>query len=133
MDNKANIQHKKLMHLEDNMVTFGVYNAETLEKLVNTVHIMHNNTTPNEKLFAGDFSSAFTSYINQKRVQHYTINTVLYLRTLKEKYVKLYEEFIMQLCIYMKAIRVLAKGYLPISLITILRLQGFLDKIKIAV
>ena len=36
------------MHLGDIMVMYRVYNAETLENLVNTVHIMHN-TTPNEK------------------------------------------------------------------------------------
>ena len=27
------------------MVMYGVYNAETLEKLINTVHQMHNITT----------------------------------------------------------------------------------------
>ena len=31
MENKANIQHNKLMHLEDSMVMYGVYNTETLE------------------------------------------------------------------------------------------------------
>ena len=60
MEMKANIQHEKLMYLEDIMVMYGVYNTKTLEKLVNTVHIMHNKTTPNEKLFAGDINSAFT-------------------------------------------------------------------------
>ena len=39
----------------------------------------------------------------------------------------------MQLCIYAKAIRILAKGYLPISLITPLRLQGILDEVKTAI
>ena len=78
MENKANKQHNKFMHLEDTMVMYGVYNAEILEKLVNTVHIMHNNTTPNKKLFAGDFSSAFTWYINQRGVQHYAI-TLFYI------------------------------------------------------
>ena len=52
---------------------------------------------------------------------------------LREKYVKMYEEFIMQLSIYVKAIRILAKGYLPITLITSLRLQKILDKVKTAV
>ena len=37
------------MHLENTMVMYGVYNAETLEKLVNTVLIIHNKTTPNKK------------------------------------------------------------------------------------
>ena len=32
---------------------YGIYNTETLEKLINTVHHIHNNTLPNEKVFAG--------------------------------------------------------------------------------
>ena len=32
MDNKADIQCNKLMHLENSMLMYGVYNAETLEK-----------------------------------------------------------------------------------------------------
>ena len=52
METKANIQCDNLMHLEDTMVMYGVYNAETLEKLVTTVNIMHNNTTQNEKKYS---------------------------------------------------------------------------------
>ena len=33
MENKVNLQQNKLIHLEDSMVMFGVYNAETLEKI----------------------------------------------------------------------------------------------------
>ena len=97
MEAKANIQDKKLMHLEDTVVMYGVYNAETLEKVVNAVHIMHNKTTPNEILFAGDFSSVFTWFINQRGVQHYAVNPLLFMRTLIEKYVIMYEKFIVQL------------------------------------
>ena len=35
------------------MVMYSIYNAETLENLINTVHQMHNTMTLNEKLFAG--------------------------------------------------------------------------------
>ena len=128
METKANIQCNRLIHLEDSMVMYGVYKAKTTEKLVDTVHKMHNTTTPNKRLFTGDFSKAFTWYVNRQGVQHYAINLLL-----REKYVKMYEEFIMQLCIYAKAIRILAKGYLPISLITLLRLQEIMDDIKTAI
>ena len=47
------------MHLEDSMVMYGVYNADTLEKLINTVHQMHDSTTPSERLFAGELNTAF--------------------------------------------------------------------------
>ena len=45
MDNKATIQHNKLMQLENSMLMFGVYDMETLEKLINTVHNIHNTTS----------------------------------------------------------------------------------------
>ena len=51
MDSKITIQYNKLMHVEDSMVMYGIYNAETLEKLIYTVHYIHNITSPNKKLF----------------------------------------------------------------------------------
>ena len=53
METKFNIQHNKLIHLEDSVVMYGVYNAETLENLINTVNQMHNAATPNERLLTG--------------------------------------------------------------------------------
>ena len=55
---------------------------------------------------------------------------MLYLRTIKNKYIEIYNEFISQLHIYTKAVRILAKGYLLISLITPLKLQKILNSIK---
>ena len=49
---------------------------------------------------------------------------------IKDKYIKIYNEFISQLRIYAKAVRILAKGYLPILLITPLKLQEILDSVK---
>ena len=59
METKVNILCNKFMHLEDSMVMYGVYNAETLEKLINAVHTMHNGTTLNERLFAGELNMSF--------------------------------------------------------------------------
>ena len=58
------------------MVIYGVYNAKTLEKLVKTVHEVHNTTTLNEKLFTGGLSTAYTWYVNNNRVHHYAINSL---------------------------------------------------------
>ena len=41
MDSRTTIQHNKLMQLENSMLMYGVYDAEMLEKLINTVHNMH--------------------------------------------------------------------------------------------
>ena len=55
MDSKTTIQYNKLMHLKDSMVMYSIYNATTLENLKNTVHHIHNFTSPIEKLFAEQF------------------------------------------------------------------------------
>ena len=130
---KVNIQHNKLIHLENSIGMYGLYNAETFEKLINIIHEMHNITTPNERLITGTLSTAFTWYINKNGVHQYAINLLLYLRTLREKYVKMCEEFMMQLCMYAKAIRILAKGHLPISLISPSKLQEILTAVKNAI
>ena len=74
IDNQATIQHNKLIHLEDYMVMYGIYNAETLENLIHTVHCMRNFTMEIEKVFAGQLNTAYTWYINAPGMQHYAID-----------------------------------------------------------
>ena len=52
---------------------------------------MHKITTPNERLFAGKLGFTFTWYLTKEGINHFAINTLLYLRTSREKYVKMYE------------------------------------------
>ena len=122
MSIKTDIQRNKLMHLENTIVMYGVYNAETLERLVQTVHALHSRQTLYENLFAGKTSAAYEYYSQmhyEQGTQYYAINAVLYLTIIKDKYIEIYNEFISQLHIYAKAVKILAKGYLPISLITL--------------
>ena len=42
MNNKADIQCNKLLKLENTMLMYGIYNADTLEKLINTVWEIYN-------------------------------------------------------------------------------------------
>ena len=51
----------------------------------------------------------------------------------REKYVKMYKEFIMQLYMYAKVIRILAKRYPPISLVTPLKLKEILNVVKVTI
>ena len=128
-----NAQRNRLMHLENNLVMYRIYNAETLEKLVKTVHAIHSRQWLLEGLFTGQHIVAYEMYSQMhsaQGIQHYVINSMLYLCRIKDKYIKIYNEFISQLQIYSKAVRILAKGYLPISLVTPLKLQGILDLIK---
>ena len=54
MNEKANIQHNKPMKLYNSMLMYGIYNAETLEKLIKTVQGIHNTTSSYENLFVGE-------------------------------------------------------------------------------
>ena len=132
MDNKVNIQHNKLMMLENSMLMYGLYHVETLEKLITTVHNMHNITSSHERLFEGQHNpSVFkTLYEHSLGLHHYSINSLLYLRTIQDKYIMLYRELITQLHIYASAIRFLAKGYLPNTLIMLVKLKEILTTVK---
>ena len=79
-----------------------IYNAETLEKHIDTVHQIHNTASSHERLFAGQQSSLTlrSLYANALGLQHYSIYSLFYLRTVQDKYIALYKELITQLCIH---------------------------------
>ena len=114
------------------MLMYGIYNAETLEKLINTVQEIHNVTSSHEKLFAGEHNPTIFRllYMDALGIQQYAFNSLLFLRVIQDKYISLYRELITQLQSYVSAIRVLMKGYLPTILITSSKLQGILAEVK---
>ena len=81
------------------MLMYSVYNSETLEKLTNAVHHIHNITSSHERLFAGQQSSLTlrSLYTNTLGLHNYPINSLLYFRTVQDKYIALYKELITQL------------------------------------
>ena len=120
MNNEVNFQSNKLLKLDNTMLMYGIYNVETLEKLINTVQDIHNVTSSDERLFAGEHDPALFRllYMNALGVQQYVFNSLLFLRVVQDKYISLYKELITQLKSYISAIRILAKGYLPTTLFT---------------
>ena len=122
MSNQADIQCSKLIKLDNTMLMYGIYNAETLEKLINTVQEIHN-VTSHEKLFAGEHNPTFFRllYMDALGIQQYAFNSLLFLGVIQDKYISLYWELI---------IRMLWKGYLPTTLITPSKLQGILAEVK---
>ena len=126
-------QRNKLMHLENSLIMYGVYNVETLSKLVKTAQVLHSHQSLVDQLFAGQQVAAYQIYSRMQGacgVQHYVTNALLYLYTIKEKYIAVYNEFITELQIYAKVVRILAKGYLPISLVIPYKLQEILNSVK---
>ena len=89
------------------MIMYGINNSDTLTALIKTVHNMQNTTTWKERTFAGKLYQMYQVYLNEEGAHNFAINSVLFLTTMREKYVKMYERFIEELKTYSKAIRIL--------------------------
>ena len=95
------------------------------------VHKMNNRSVWYEKFYAGHVNKWFEMYLASQGANYYAIHSLLYLRTIQEKYIKMYERFVNQLKEYSHAIRILSKGYLPISLLPPLKLAKILQEVKL--
>ena len=56
----------KIYYLENSMIIYGIYNAETVEKIVNTSQKIHNKTTWNERLFSAKHDSWYIVIYHKK-------------------------------------------------------------------
>ena len=90
MERKADILCNKIFHLEDTMIRYGIYNSDILVHLIETVHRMHNTTSWQERTFVGKINQWFELYLHQDGPGHYAINSVVFLTTIREKYVRMY-------------------------------------------
>ena len=117
MEKKTDLLQNQIHHLEDTMIIYGVYSSDTLTALIDTVHKLQNTTKWKERNFAGKLNQVYQLYLNEEGAHNFAINSVLFLTTIREKYIKMYEWFIEELKTYSKAIRILSKGYLPIYLL----------------
>ena len=59
MNKRVNIEQNRVFHLEDSMIMHGIYNADTLEKLIQMVHKMNNRSVWYEKLYVGHVNKWF--------------------------------------------------------------------------
>ena len=134
INSKVDIDHNRVYHLEDTMIMYGKYNLDTLMDLINIVHQMHNVTTWKEKIFLSEMNEWLKNKLAHIHNEFdYSIDAVLFLTTIMEKYVRMYEKFIAELRSSLKAIRILSKGYLPVSLITPSKLEAILKQVQIAI
>ena len=96
MNNEVNFQCNKLLKLDNTMLMYRIYNAETLEKLINTVQEIHNVTSSHERLFTGEHNPALFKllYMNALGIQQYAFDSFLFLRVVQDKYISLYKELL---------------------------------------
>ena len=68
------------------------------------VHKMNTRLVWFERLYVGHVNKWFEMYSSSQGDNYYAIHSLLYLRTIQEKYIKMYERFVNQLKEYSQAI-----------------------------
>ena len=102
---RKGIDYNRVYHLEDTMIMYGKYNSDTLMELVNMVHQMQNVTTWKEQIFVSKMNDWLKCKLENIQSEFdYSMNAVLFLTTIKEKYIRMYEKFINELRSYLKAV-----------------------------
>ena len=87
-----------------------------------------------EKIFVSEINEWLKHKLAGVHIEFdYSIDAVLFLTTEKAKYVRMYEKLIAEVRSYSKAIRILSKGYLSITLITPSKLEAILKQVPIAI
>ena len=83
------------------MIMYGIYNVDTLQKLIQMVHKMNIKSVWFERLCAGHVNKWFEMYSSTQGAYYYAIHSLLYLRTIQEKYIKMYKRLVNQLKEYL--------------------------------
>ena len=110
------LTENKTFHLEDSMKMYGIYNVETIEKVVQYRRCamkLHEVKI----IFSYFYTFVQLVFLGQVDIQ-YGINTILYIIILKVKYIKLYEELIHRLEVYVSAVGILSERHLTNSSFT---------------
>ena len=87
IEKRNDMQCNRVYHLEDTMIMYFIEN----------VHKMLNVTTLREKIFAGTMPRWLKEKLmNSNNDYSYATDSMLFLTTVKEKYVRVYEKFIVE-------------------------------------
>ena len=98
LNSRTGIDHNRVYHLEDTMIMYRKYNSDTLMELINMVHQMWNVTTWKEKIFVSEMNDWLKCNLESICNEFdYSMDAVLFLTTIKEKYIRMYERFIHEL------------------------------------
>ena len=62
MNKRVNIEQKRVFHLKDSMIMYGVYNVDMLEKLILMVDKINTKLVWFERLYAGHVNKWFEMY-----------------------------------------------------------------------
>ena len=108
-----------IKQLEDNFLLYGKYNLDSLEKIIHTVNHLGERVHRMEELLMGkDHSVATQQFLHANFIGRllFAHKLNIYLTSVQETQLRLYDELERVLREFLSAVRILGKGYLPASL-----------------
>ena len=108
-----------IKQLEDDFLLYGKYNLDSLEKIIHTVNHLGERVHRMEELLMGkDHSVATQQFLHANSIGRllFAHKLNIYLTSVQETQLRLYDELERVLREFLSAVRILSKGYLPASL-----------------
>ena len=105
--------------LEDDFFMYGKYNLDSLEKIIHTINHLGDRVHHMESLLMGEnplVTKTQFLHINFIGRLLFAHKLNIYLTTVQETQLRLYDEFERVLRVFLSAAETLSKGYLPASL-----------------
>ena len=108
-----------IKQLEDDFLLYGKYNLDSLEKIIHTINHLGERVHRMEELLMGkDHSVATQQFLHANSIGRllFAHKLNIYLMSVQETQLRLYDELERVLREFLSAVRILSKGYLPASL-----------------
>ena len=117
LDIRVTLTHNMMHQLEKDFLLFEEYELNSTESIIKTFQSLDSRTSTLEQWLLGQNREMLRGYLTHLLGPTlYSHQLQLYLNSLQEKYIRLYETLVIELQVLLKSISILSKGYLPADL-----------------
>ena len=114
MDRKITLTRNMMHQLEKDLVLFGEYDTNSTESIIKMLDSLDNRSSTIERWLEGhSVAWVINFYESSNGPLIYSHLTQLYLASLKDRFIALYQALGTELKLLLKSISILSKGYLP--------------------
>ena len=114
MENELELTKNMMHQLKQDFLLYGEYEVNSTETILNMFNNIDQRTSTLEYWIEGGHTNMAQSYFSQLTgPTMYSHQLQLYLNSLEEKYVRLYEALVTELRLLLRSIAILSKGHLP--------------------
>ena len=117
MDRNITLTRNMMHQLEKDFILFGEYDTNSTVSIIKMLDTLDNRSSTIERWLEGHSSQWVRNFYEASNGPlMYSHMTQLYLASLRERYIRLYEALEKELELLLRSIAILSKGYLPAHL-----------------